>query len=73
MRALLCVHFLMSAEINISFFFLKDEGLERCCRLIEEAAEGDEERMSRGGAKTSSLGEKACLVCVTKAKAFQQF
>lgn len=64
--------FFISTEINLSSFF-EDEGLERCCRLIEEVAEGVEESTSRGGERTSWLGEKACLVCVTKAKAFQEF
>lgn len=39
-----------------------------CCRLTQEGAEE-----SRRGEKMSWLGEKTCLVCVTKAKAFQEF
>lgn len=68
-----CSFFLISTDINLSIFFFHDEGLERCCRLTEEAAQGVEESTTRRGEKTSSLGEKACLVCVTKAKAFQEF
>lgn len=40
-------HFLISTEINLSHSF-KDEGLERCCRLIEEGVheqEGGRERL----------------------------
>lgn len=41
-----------------------------CCRAIKAAADGVEEEERE---RTAWLGEEACLVCVTKAKAFQEF
>lgn len=55
------------------FFFLKVKDWKGVAKLIEEVAEGAEDSRSRRGARRSWLGEKACLVCVTKAKAFQEF
>lgn len=67
------VNFPISTEMNLCFIEFLNKGLQMCCRLIQGVADGAEESTSRRGERTSWLGEKSCLVCVTKAKAFQEF